>query len=181
MADLRSFPVFDANGQIGRVLTTARFLDDRAEKTVLLDNGQELKVPAGALEVRKDGSFFLRDSANFLPSPQAHPAEPEIQTAAPAPVASNGNAPIPWPEPAVKPQIPAEALFKSGYDIQTVNVDKLLDGPAQERQEGDTLILPVVEEVWVMEKKLYLRQEIRITKRQSAVGQAQIIERSRIS
>lgn len=181
MADLRTFPVFDATGQIGRVLTTARFLDDRAEKTVLLENGNELKVPASALEVRKDGSFFLKDSANFFPTSQPQALERNVQPAAPDQVASNGNAALPWSESAAKPQIPAEALFKSGYDIQTVNIDKLLEGPAQERQEGDTLILPVVEEVWVVEKKLYLRQEIRITKRQSPVGQAQIIERSRIN
>jgi hypothetical protein len=182
MSEPRSFPVFDESGQVGRVLTTARFLDDRAEKTVLFNDGTEMRVPANTLEVQKDGSFFLRRNQVPSPAPALIDLEPRRQTVVPisTPEAFSGNgAASPSPQALPLPQVPQEPLFQSGYDIETVNVDRLLDGPVQERYEGDTMILPVVEEVWVVEKRLYLRQEIRITKSQKPVSKAQILDRSR--
>lgn len=195
MADLKSFPVYSDSGQIGRVLASARFLDDRAQKTILLSNGKEVNVPADALDVRRDGSFFLRNASRFLNGnanpPASNPASDEdtrngSETVPPkkesvAVVPSSSSTPVPAgaavnATPA-RPQIPAEILFQSGYDIETVPVNKVVEGPVEERHEGDTLVLPVVEEVWVVEKKLYLRQEIRITKKKIQVNQAQTIEK----
>jgi stress response protein YsnF len=42
---------------------------------------------------------------------------------------------------------------------------RLLDKPAEPRQEGDTLIVPLMEEVLVLEKRLLLREELHITRR----------------
>ena len=64
-----------------------------------------------------------------------------------------------------------------GYDVETVRVDRMLDGPVSQRQEGDVLILPVIEEVWVIEKKLLLREEIRITPRKKQVDHIRTIEK----
>jgi len=41
------------------------------------------------------------------------------------------------------------------------------------RYEGDTMIIPILEEVLVVEKRLLLREEIRITRRQSVVRDPQ--------
>lgn len=47
------------------------------------------------------------------------------------------------------------------------------------REEGDTLIIPVVEEVLVVEKRLVLKEEIRITKRRiDETEQARVVIRS---
>ena len=199
MPDFKSFPVFAESGQIGRVLASARYLDDRAQKTILLTNGKELNVPAEALEVRRDGSFFLRGASRLLngmsgasptdaaqtetsksdtPSaPETVPHIAETQSF-PPPASSVG---VPSTATSALPHIPVEALFQSGYEIETVPINKVVDGPVEERHDGDTLVLPVLEEVWVVEKKLYLRQEIRITKRKIQVSQAQIIEKSSIA
>jgi uncharacterized protein (TIGR02271 family) len=49
--------------------------------------------------------------------------------------------------------------------IQRVPVDQEVESAPAPRQEGDTLILPVVEEIVVTETRLVVREEIRITRR----------------
>jgi stress response protein YsnF len=44
-------------------------------------------------------------------------------------------------------------------------VNEFVSGPVGVRQEGDVTIVPVLEEVLVVEKRLMLREEIRVTRR----------------
>jgi uncharacterized protein (TIGR02271 family) len=55
-------------------------------------------------------------------------------------------------------------LLEDEYVIEQVAINEYVDGAApQIRQEGDTIILPVVKEVIV--KRLLLAEEVRITKK----------------
>ncbi len=171
-AELKSFPVFGARGQIGEVLASSRFLDNRPEKTIRLLDGREFQVPSSALQIQDDGSFYLTSSESLgeardvsVPRDTNAPQIPAAPTLAPA---------ISTPVPPAPPKDP---LFEMGYDVETVRVDRVLDGPVSQRQEGDVLILPVIEEVWVIEKKLLLREEIRITPRKKQVDQVRTIEK----
>ncbi|HYP13298.1 MAG TPA: YsnF/AvaK domain-containing protein [Bryobacteraceae bacterium] len=58
-------------------------------------------------------------------------------------------------------------LLSRHYDVDRVTIDQIISEPLEPRYEGDTLILPVFEEVLVVEKRLVLREEIRITRRTS--------------
>jgi uncharacterized protein (TIGR02271 family) len=49
--------------------------------------------------------------------------------------------------------------------IERVTLNRMVDTPVSMRQEGDTLIIPLLEEVVVVEKRLMLKGELRITKR----------------
>ena len=49
--------------------------------------------------------------------------------------------------------------------VERVTLNRLVDAPVAVRQEGDTLIIPVLEEVVVMEKRLRVKEELRITTR----------------
>ena len=49
--------------------------------------------------------------------------------------------------------------------IERVPVDRPVDAMPEPRQEGDTLIIPVVEEVVVTETRLVVREEVRVTRR----------------
>jgi len=51
-------------------------------------------------------------------------------------------------------------------DVQHVAVNRPLDAPIEPRYEGDVLIIPVMEEVLVIEKRLMLKEEVRVSKRQ---------------
>ena len=65
--------------------------------------------------------------------------------------------------------IPAETVvdvMRDEVTVERVAVDQPVDAVPPPRQEGDTLVIPVVEEVLVTEKRLVLREEIRVTRRQ---------------
>ena len=49
--------------------------------------------------------------------------------------------------------------------VERVAINRPIDKVPSPRQEGDTLVYPVVEEVLVTEKRLVLREEVRVTKR----------------
>lgn len=60
-----------------------------------------------------------------------------------------------------------DAVLESvGADVRRVEVNRYLDegeSVPQARQEGDTWILPVLEEVIVVEKRLLLKEELHVT------------------
>jgi uncharacterized protein (TIGR02271 family) len=57
-----------------------------------------------------------------------------------------------------------EPLLQQGYDIERTQVNRIIEDVPQPRYDGDTLVLPILEEVLVVEKRLILREEIRITR-----------------
>jgi uncharacterized protein (TIGR02271 family) len=52
-------------------------------------------------------------------------------------------------------------------EVERVPVGRWIDTPAAIRQEGDTTIYPVMEEVVVVEKRLRLVEEVRVTQRRA--------------
>lgn len=63
-------------------------------------------------------------------------------------------------------EVPVEAdLLAERIDIRRVAMDRPVDGPLPDRWEGDTLVVSVVEEVLVVEKRLKLVEEIHLTRR----------------
>ena len=56
-----------------------------------------------------------------------------------------------------------EPLLKERVSMERVAIDQWVDEAPPIRNEGETLVVPVVEEVLVVEKRLRLREEIRLT------------------
>ncbi len=56
-------------------------------------------------------------------------------------------------------------LQRKRVEVERVPVGRTVDEAPLERREGDTLIIPVVEEVLVVTKQLVLKEELRITTR----------------
>jgi uncharacterized protein (TIGR02271 family) len=56
-----------------------------------------------------------------------------------------------------------EPLLKERVSMERVAIDRWVDEAPPIRNEGETLIVPVVEEVLVVEKRLRLREEVRLT------------------
>lgn len=57
--------------------------------------------------------------------------------------------------------------------VERVPVNRIVEGPVAVRSEGDTLIIPLLEEVLVVEKRLLLKEELHLTKRQVEVHSPQ--------
>ena len=55
-------------------------------------------------------------------------------------------------------------LTRDDVTVERVPINQQIAAPVQQRTEGDTLIIPVMQEVLVVEKRLMLVEEIRIRK-----------------
>jgi uncharacterized protein (TIGR02271 family) len=58
-----------------------------------------------------------------------------------------------------------QPLTQEHVDVNRVVVNRMVDEPPQVRYEGDTIIMPVLEEVVVVDIRLMLREEVHITRR----------------
>jgi uncharacterized protein (TIGR02271 family) len=179
MSQLRSFPLILDNGERAELLSTARFLDGNKDRVVRLRDGREFLVPRTAVETAPDGTFRLRmkqDEIERMPGSGRKPARRQAaaeETVVPAleEEIHVGKRRVETGRLRVRKQVETrnaaveETLLSREYDVEHVPVDRLIPEPVEPRYEGDTLILPVFEEVLVLEKRLVLREEIRITRR----------------
>jgi hypothetical protein len=166
MPELQGFPLVTSSGRKGRVFRASRFLDRSNVNKVELEDGTETSVLATDLKVQPDGTFLLEDKAMdgaSEPARETAPAPPPVRPADPAPTtriertAPGGD--VLFNEP----------LFSEDVHIERVPVNRIISGPAQTRQEGDTTIIPVVEEVITIQKRILLREEVRITRKRSEI------------
>jgi uncharacterized protein (TIGR02271 family) len=66
-----------------------------------------------------------------------------------------------------------QPLARDEVRVERVNVNRPVDGPVDVRYEGDTMIIPVLEEVLVVQKRLVLKEELHVTRRRSEVRSPQ--------
>jgi stress response protein YsnF len=61
-------------------------------------------------------------------------------------------------------EILEQELRRGRAEIRRIKMDRVVDGPQQPRQEGETLIIPVVSEVLVVTKQWVVTEEIHVTR-----------------
>lgn len=66
-------------------------------------------------------------------------------------------------------QVIEQPLLKENVEVRHVAVDRFIDSPVGTRTEGDVTIIPIMEEVLIVEKKLRLKEELHITRRSETV------------
>ena len=66
-----------------------------------------------------------------------------------------------------------EPLMKDAVDVERVAVNRYIDSPVGVRTEGDVTIIPVLEEVLFVEKRLRLKEELHIRRRRETVTHVQ--------
>jgi uncharacterized protein (TIGR02271 family) len=69
-------------------------------------------------------------------------------------------------------QVIEQPLMRENLEVRHVPINRFIDAPAEVRTEGDVTIIPVMEEVLVVEKKLRLREEVHIRRCTETVKQA---------
>lgn len=180
--------VFDAEGVRGTLEAPIGGVEERAR--VLLADGRRLWLPPDALERRGHGTLVFRGSFEELA------VAARWREGRGAEVADEGGAPG-AAAPAVEGELRVgrreveagrvrvtktvheheevvdEPLMREEYDIERVRIDAFVDGPVGPRHEGETLIVPVLEEVLVVEKRLVVREELRITRRRTEESKPQ--------
>lgn len=66
-------------------------------------------------------------------------------------------------------------LLTEEIDVQRIPVNQIVAAPERIRQEGDTFIIPIYEEVLVVQKQLLLKEEVHIRKRQTEQHQSETV------
>lgn len=147
------YPVIDSHGNRGVLIATSRFFDSQQQRLIRTADGAELLVPADSLRIDDNGAYILDRPFAEARSPAA---------GGPAPLPARMHKRVETEDATID-----ESLFSEDYDIERVPVNRVVEEPVQARYEGDTLVLPVLEEVLVVEKRTVIREEVRITKRRS--------------
>ena len=68
-----------------------------------------------------------------------------------------------------------EPLAVRTYDIERVVLNQPVDAPPPVRQEGDVTIYPLVEEQLILTKQLIVREEVRVTRRDTVRTDTQVV------
>lgn len=64
-------------------------------------------------------------------------------------------------------EVVEQPTYREEVTVERVTLGQPIEQEIGSRQEGDTLIIPVLEEMLVVEKRLVLKEEIRITRRRT--------------
>jgi uncharacterized protein (TIGR02271 family) len=167
------------------------FPDAESNVLIRLENGQQVVVPREMLVRHEDGRYHLPVSIAELLAEQEGGKRKEILHNVPASDAEELVIPIVDEELRVQKQvrhtgvveirktvherteIVDQPLQSEEVEVERIPVNRIVDGPLQIRHEGNTLIVPLLEEVLVVEKRLLLREEVHIKKLRKEVHEPQ--------
>src|SRR5688500_2155289 len=143
--------------------------------TLELEDGSRVIVSANALIEQPDGSYSLALGPDDLTRDRSAAAAASRESIAKIPVVEESariekrvhetGRVVVHVEPHEVVQSVDVPLVEEHVDVRRVPVNRFVDGPVPTRQEGETTIVPVMEEVLVVEKKLMLREEVHVTRR----------------
>lgn len=147
---------------------------DAGRVTVQFETGESVMVPVDLLQHRPDGSLWLpirRDEIeNIRASRRLRSGEEAV-----VPVVEESlrltkrqhetGSVVVHVTPHERVEFVDVPLAEERVDVQRVEVNRFVKAPPPVRQEGNVTIVPVMEEVLVVEKRLMVREELRITRR----------------
>ena len=69
-----------------------------------------------------------------------------------------------------------DPLFTENTNVEHVVLNRFIEEPMEVRQEGNVTVIPVIEEVVVLQKRLMLKEEVRITRRKTGVREPRRVD-----
>lgn len=164
--------------------------DDRRFLRVRFPDNPDLTVPAELLELRPDGTYYLNAGHAELQVATNAGIQGAVETRSleERSLGDGGTGRIVLPVIAEELRVGKrkvetgvvrvrklvreheetveQPIIREEVQIERVPIGRVVDTPPQPRNEGDTLVIPVLEEVLVVEKRVMLKEEVRVTWRQ---------------
>lgn len=186
----KSAIVTDRDGLRGRIdayVPQAQGEGSRPEVFVHLDDGRQVLMPVDELVLQNDGSFTVPFSLSDVAHPQQRvtASEADDETL----ITSNrtredGRIVMPVVAETLdvqkrkvetggvrikkvvheREEVVDEPLMREEVQVKRVPVNRVVDAPVPVRHVGNTMIISLLEEVLVVEKRLMLKEELHITK-----------------
>jgi uncharacterized protein (TIGR02271 family) len=187
----KSAIVTDRDGLRGRIDTATPQTREggRPEVLVHLEGGRQALVPVDELVLQDDGSFTLPFSLSELARPLEGRREVEGDAGDETIVTPNRTREeerIVMPVVAEtldvqkrkvqtggvrvrkvvheREEVVDEPLMREEVQVKRVPINRVVDAPVPVRHVGNTMIISLLEEVLVVEKRLMLKEELHITK-----------------
>lgn len=179
--------VIDENGLQGVVAEGEQYAPSGDLRLLVrFQNGQEVFVPGQMLIPHKDGRYYLPVDIQALLAEQESNGRYHLSHNATGNVtqemAEAQDLVIPVIEERVKvetrsqltgaveirktvherTEIVDHPLQSEEIEVERVAVNRFVEAPMPVRHEGDTMIIPLLEEVIVIEKRLLLREEVHV-------------------
>jgi uncharacterized protein (TIGR02271 family) len=177
--------VVDRNGLQGIIVTDIVTDDTKANQRerqvhVRFANGVQTVLPQELLQQQNDGRYHLSLSVDELQTDYELQREPELNREASEPKSlvlpiteeqiKVGKRPVQTGSVKIRKSVQEqvevvdEPLYSEEVDIERVAINRPVEAAPSVRHEGDTIVIPLLEEVLFVEKRLVLREEIRIKK-----------------
>jgi uncharacterized protein (TIGR02271 family) len=175
MSTRESGMIIGKDGARGHIVQLDQAQADQNQVLIQFEQGARVLVPWDALVPQANGDYY------YLPLSLADLQEHNTTTAA------LEFAPIVIPVAAESIQVQKrtvetgrvriqklvheqeelvdEPLHDEEVQVERVQVNRVVDAAPAPRQDGDTMIIPVLKEVLVVEKRLLLKEEIHVTRR----------------
>lgn len=139
---------------------------------IRLDDGQEVVVSLGALVPKGDGNYYLLLSQADIAEHQYEQPTGEIMVV-PVMVEELNVQTRRVETGAVRitktvhehEEVLDKPLWLEKIEVERIAVNRLVDSAPAIRHEGDTMIVPILEEILVVEKRLMVKEELHITTR----------------
>ena len=175
MNSLAVVGVTDSQGVHGTIDTAAWPLDGRrAEVPVSLEGGGQVWVPVQMLIPEAEGRYAIPTAlAELARGAGADPPEPPLVLPVLAEVLDVQTRRVETGRVRLHKTVHTrevcadEPLLREEVVIERVPVNRVVEGPIPVRYEGDTMIVSVLEEVLVVDTRLLLKEEVRITTRRT--------------
>lgn len=175
LARLVDAHVRDAAGNEA-VVTAVEERDDGAQAWVQLADGMQVLVPVSLFRRQEDRVYrlpfhFEGEGARFVIPVLAE----SIKVGTRSVDTGRGvrvHKTVQEEERVVDPPLLRDELVVERVAVGTIVAE---GDPPQARQEGDTWIVPVLEEVLVVQKQLLLKEEVRITRRREPMHAPQTV------
>jgi uncharacterized protein (TIGR02271 family) len=155
--------------------------EDSHEITIRVDTGETIVVSDAVLTGRPDGTYYVPLSLDELRRARSEPPD-----AAPIVIpviheelevgkrtVDTGVGVRIHKSTREEEQTVDVPLIHEEVNVERVRVDRTLDAPVPVRHVGDTIIVPVIEEVLVIQKQLRLIEELHIHKTRVETRQPQ--------
>jgi uncharacterized protein (TIGR02271 family) len=164
--------VIDAAGHPATIVSIRNANGD-AHALIRSEHGLEMLVPTTLLAAQPDGGFRLPFSIDASGADDARLRMPVMQEALQVDkrLVDTGQGVRLHKTVSERQQLIDVPLLRDELDIEHVAIGQVVNEATLPctRYEGDTLVVPVLEEVLVVQKQLRLKEEVRITRRRTQV------------
>jgi uncharacterized protein (TIGR02271 family) len=178
MTDAEIALVVDRDGQSGSA-ARGQLLDPSHHALIRLQGGQAVMVEKGLLQMQADGSYMLPlRFADLQQAAERHDqlvvpvVQEEVQVAKRS--VESGRVRI-IKTVDQREVLVDQPLMHEHAEVERVPINQMVDEAPPIRYDGDTMIIPVLEEVVVVEIRLMVREEIRVTRSRTEVHEPQSI------